>query len=190
MRLPFATRNAGKARELAALLAPHGVEVVQDPRGYPEVQADTLEEVARFGAAHLRQAGLAPPFALEDSGLFVAALKGFPGVYSRHALDTLGCGGLLRLMRDVEAESRQASFQAVLAYVDPAGELHLFRGTCRGRIAERAAGSGGFGFDPLFVPEGGERTFAQMPPGEKDRRSHRAEAARALAAFLGKTAKR
>ncbi|HLF16181.1 MAG TPA: non-canonical purine NTP pyrophosphatase, partial [Candidatus Thermoplasmatota archaeon] len=80
MRLTFVTGNPGKARELAAALAPHGVEVVQDPRGYPEMQADTLDEVAAFGADHLLASGLPPPFVLEDAGLFVDALQGFPGV--------------------------------------------------------------------------------------------------------------
>ncbi len=177
-------------RELQALLGPHGIEVVQDPRGYPEVQADTLEEVARSGAEHLLRTGLAPPFVLEDSGLFVGALKGFPGVYSRHTLDTIGCSGLLKLMEGFEKEMRGAAFRTVLAYVDAAGATHLFDGACKGRIAERAAGAGGFGFDAVFCPEGTSRTFAEMAPQEKDAVSHRGKAVRAFAAFLGKAAKR
>ena len=190
MRLRFVTGNPGKAGELRGLLSPLGVEVFQDPRGYPEIQAATLEEVAKAGAAWLQAQGCPPPFVLEDSGLFVAALKGFPGVYSRYALDTLGCDGLLRLLRETPARDRGAEFRASLAYVDPTGATHLFSGTCRGRIAERPAGGGGFGFDPLFLPEGASRTFAEMDPVEKGRRSHRGEAARAFSAFLEKAAKR
>lgn len=188
-RLTFVTGNAGKARELQGLLAPLGIEVVQDARGYPEVQAHTLAEVAEAGARHLLASGLAPPFLLEDSGLFVAALRGFPGVYSRHALDTIGCAGLLKLMADVELETRTAAFQAHLLYVDPGGGLHGFEGACPGRIAERAAGAGGFGFDPVFQPRGHDRTFAEMDAAEKATLSHRGQAVRAFLGFLDKSTK-
>lgn len=187
--LTFVTGNAGKVAELRALLKPRGIAVRQDDRGYPEVQADTLREVAEEGARHLLASGLTPPFVLEDSGLFVAALRGWPGVYSRHALDTVGVPGLLRLMADVEHEMRSASFQACLLYVDAAGRLHAFEGACQGRIAERAAGTGGFGFDPAFVARGQDRTFAELPAAEKAARSHRGQAVRAFLEFLDKTAK-
>jgi XTP/dITP diphosphohydrolase len=188
-RLTFVTGNRGKAEELRALCAPLGIEVAQDPRGYPEVQADTLAEVAEEGARHLLASGLAPPFLLEDSGLFVAALRGFPGVYSRHALDTIGTAGLLRLLAGVELETRTAAFQAHLLYVDAGGRLHGFDGTCPGRIAERAAGSGGFGFDPVFVPRGHDRTFAEMDAAAKSALSHRGQAVRAFLAFLEESTK-
>ena len=187
--LRFVTGNAGKAAELRALLEPLGIAVEQDGRGYPERQADTLAEVADAGARHLLGAGLKPPFVLEDSGLFVAALRGFPGVYSRHALDTIGVPGLLRLLADVEAEMRSAAFQARLLYVDAAGTLHGFDGACPGRIAERPAGGNGFGFDPVFVPRGHDRTFAEMDADAKAALSHRGQAARAFLGFLKKTAK-
>jgi XTP/dITP diphosphohydrolase len=186
--LTFVTGNAGKVAEMAALLAPLGIQVVADGRGYPEVQAETLREVTEAGARHLLASGLRPPFILEDSGLFVGALKGFPGVYSRHALDTVGTAGLLRLLRDVELESRGAAFQADLAYVDPAGAVHHFAGTCPGRIPERPSGSGGFGFDPVFAPAGHTLTFAAMDPAEKSRLSHRGQAAILLARHLARTA--
>src|SRR5687767_726482 len=188
-RVTFVTGNAGKARELREQLAPFGIDVTQDPRGYPEVQADTLAEVAEAGARHLLAEGLRPPFLLEDSGLFVAALRGFPGVYSRHALDTIGCAGILKLLADVELESRAAAFQAHLLYVDAAGGLHGFDGACPGRIAERAAGAGGFGFDPVFEPRGNGRTFAEMDAAEKSALSHRGQAVRAFLAFLEKSTK-
>ena len=188
-RLVFVTGNAGKAAELRAQLKPRGIAVVQDDRGYPEVQADTLREVAEAGAQHLLANGLAPPFVLEDSGLFVAALRGWPGVYSRHALDTVGIAGLLRLMAGVELEMRSAAFQACLLYVDPAGRMHAFEGSASGRIADRAAGSGGFGFDPVFVPRGHDRTFAEMDATEKAALSHRGAAVRAFLEFLDETAK-
>lgn len=189
--LTFVTGNAGKVAELQALCKPLGITVVQDARGYPEVQADTLAEVCAAGADHLLAAGLKPPFVLEDSGLFVAALRGFPGVYSRHALDTIGCAGLLRLLRDTEHEVRTAAFQTHLLYVDADGRRHGFDGTCRGRIADQAAGTGGFGFDPVFVPDGepSGRTFAQLPAARKNELSHRGHAVRAFLAHLAKSAK-
>lgn len=188
-RLAFVTGNAGKFAELRDQLKPRGIAVVQDRRGYPEIQAGTLHEVAEAGARHLLATGLKPPFVLEDSGLFVAALRGWPGVYSRHALDTVGIPGLLKLMADVEAEMRTAAFQACLLYVDAGGHLHAFEGTCPGRIAERASGTGGFGFDPVFVPRGGSRTFAELAAPEKAAASHRGQAVRAFLAFLDETAK-
>lgn len=187
--LTFVTGNAGKAAELRAQLKPRGIAVAQDDRGYPEIQADTLRAVAEAGARHLLAEGLRPPFVLEDSGLFVAALRGWPGVYSRHALDTVGIPGLLRLMADVEREMRTAAFQACLAYADAAGKVHLFEGACPGRIADRPAGTGGFGFDPVFIARGHDRTFAELDPAEKAAASHRGLAGRAFLEFLDKTAK-
>jgi|SRR5688572_33187 len=188
-QLTFVTGNAGKAAELRAQLKPRGIAVVQDGRGYPEVQADALREVAEAGARHLLAAGLRPPFVLEDSGLFVAALRGWPGVYSRHALDTVGIPGLLRLMAPVEKEMRTAAFQACLLYADAAGKLHAFEGSCPGRIADQPAGTGGFGFDPVFVPRGHDQTFAEMDATEKRALSHRGAAVRAFLEFLDETAK-
>src|SRR5688572_15641805 len=187
--LVFVTGNAGKVAELRAQLKPRGIAVVQDDRGYPEVQADTLREVAEAGAKHLLATGLRPPFVLEDSGLFVAALRGWPGVYSRHALDTVGIPGLLRVMAPVEKEMRTAAFQACLLYADAAGKLHAFEGSCPGRIADQPAGTGGFGFDPVFVPRGHDQTFAEMDATEKRALSHRGAAVRAFLEFLDETAK-
>ncbi len=193
--ITFVTGNAGKVAELQELLDPLGISLVADDRGYPEIQHEQLAGVAQAGAGYLLATGLEPPFILEDSGLFVTALKGFPGVYSRHALDTIGCQGLLALLRDVELESRSAAFQANVCYVDPHGRPHHFSGTCRGRIAERTAGSGGFGFDPIFIPDdtpSGARpaqTFGEMEQAQKNQVSHRARAGQALAAWLQAPAK-
>jgi len=180
-RLTFVTRNKGKFQEALGVLGPLGYDLVQDARGYPELQAETLEEVARAGVEHLRAAGgPAPPFFLEDAGLFVDALGGFPGVYSAYVYKTIGNQGLLRLL---EGRPRTARFEAVLAYHD--GEsTRLFRGACPGRIVEQERGTGGFGFDPIFVPEGEGRTFGEMDLAEKERVSHRARALDALAAAL------
>lgn len=188
--LRFITGNAGKAKELALALEPHGWNVVQTNADCPEIQADSLEEVAEASARHLLDAGVEPPFVLEDAGLFVGALNGFPGVYSRHALETIGCAGLLRLLANVEPEVRSAAFRACLTYVDAAGTIQSFPGTCKGTIAARARGNQGFGFDSVFVPEGDARTFGEMDAAEKGGFSHRAKAAEAFVSHLIQSAKR
>ncbi len=184
--ITFVTGNAGKVDEMRALLDPLGVAIIPDGRGYPEIQHDALEGVAEAAAGYLLATGVEPPFLLEDAGLFVSALQGFPGVYSRHALETIGNEGVLRLLQDVELESRGAAFRANLCYVDPDGVPHHFEGTCKGRIAERPGGDLGFGFDPIFIPDGEARTFAQLDPAEKNEISHRGAAGRAFAAWLTK----
>lgn len=188
--ITFVTGNAGKVAELQALLEPLGWSIQQDRRGYPEVQADTLAAVCDAGATALLASGLNPPFLLEDSGLFVSALRGFPGVYSRHALDTIGCAGILRLLQHVELELRTASFQSHLLFVDAEGNRHGFSGQCKGSIANVPAGQGGFGFDPIFCPStGAGATFAQQTPAQKNEISHRGHAVRAFLAHLAKSAK-
>lgn len=180
-RLTLVSGNAGKLAEVRAHLAPLGWQVEADRRGYPEVQAETLAEVTAFGADWLLAHGLGPPFALEDSGLFVDALGGFPGVQSRHALEHIGLEGLLRL---VAGRDRTARFRTDLLYVDAAGGRHHLAGECVGTLADAPRGAGGFGYDPLFVPRGASRTFAEMTVEEKGALSHRGQAVQALARLL------
>ncbi len=179
MRLAFITSNPGKVEEAKRYFEPLGVEVYQLHISYPEIQADTLEEVAEYGARWLAER-IDGPFFLDDSGLFIEALKGFPGVYSAYVYKTLGYWGILKLL---EGESnRKAYFKSVIAYWD--GELHIFRGKVDGRITEEPRGSGGFGFDPVFIPEGFDRTFAEMTTEEKNAISHRGRALKAFATWL------
>jgi XTP/dITP diphosphohydrolase len=179
MRIQFATGNVGKLAEAQAHLEPLGHRVESARVDVLEIQADTLEEVARFKAENLLEQ-LSPPFFVEDAGLFVDALHGFPGVYSAYAYKTLGDAGLLNLLAH-EAANRLAHFQAVIAYVDPHGQLHLFSGRIEGSISNTPQGEGGFGYDPVFIPKGHERTFAQLTPAEKNAISHRGRALKALA---------
>ncbi len=182
--LQFITGNEGKVRELQTLLEPKGINVVQHDFGYPEIQADSLEDVSTAAVGYLLAMEVEPPFVLEDAGLFISGLNGFPGVYSRHALDTIGCDGVLRLMQDHELEMRTAAFRACLTHVDEERNFHHHLGTCKGRIADQAAGTHGFGFDPIFIPDGHDRTFAEMTDEEKGQLSHRGAAARKFAASL------
>lgn len=178
--ITFVTGNAGKLREMQAHLAPLGVTVHQDARGYPEIQADTLQEVARAGAESLLASGLKPPFILEDAGLFVDTLQGFPGPYSAYAQATIGNQGILDLMQG--KNGRKAHFAACLTYVSK--EIQQFAGRVDGIIANEAAGEDGFGYDPIFVPRGETRNFAQMSASEKSQMSHRGRAIDAFVAWL------
>ncbi len=177
--LVFYTSNRAKYEEARSVLGARGFPVRWQRRSLVEPQASTLEAVVR---AKLRQVA-APPrgFALvEDSGLFVPSLGGFPGVYSSYVLKTLGLEGLLRALR---GQRRNASFVAVVGLAGR-GMLRLGRGEVRGSLAPTPRGRGGFGFDPVFIPEGHSQTFAQMGSEGKALLSHRTRALRGLIRFL------
>ena len=175
----FVTTNDGKFREVSELLASKGIEIGRLDASYPEVQADTLEEVVRYGMSQIPEGE--GDIVVDDSGLFIDRLGGFPGVYSSYAFKTLGCQGILKLM--LGWKGRDASFETCFG-LRIGGELHVFKGKCVGVISEDMRGKGGFGFDPIFIPKGSRRTFAQMTVEEKNDLSHRGRAARSLARFL------
>lgn len=156
----------------------HGYELEHIRTSYPEIQAETLEDTIRPGLEWLMQRHKVP-LIIDDSGLFVDALKGFPGVYSSYVFKTVGCDGILRLMDGVK--DRSARFECCIGFVVPGGEPHITKGIAKGSISETKAGSGGFGYDPIFVPEGHSRTYAELDIAEKNRISHRG---RAIANFL------
>jgi len=175
--LRFVTTNDGKWLEVSLVFAEHSVRVERINARVLEIQSDDLAEIARASAldAYAKFGG---DVVVEDAGLFVEALNGFPGPYSSYVFRTIGIDGLLRLMRG--ARDRSAVFRSAVAHVDREGKVSVFLGEVRGFIAESPRGTGGFGFDPVFVPEGSERTFAEMTPEEKNLRSHRAKAVREL----------
>jgi len=181
MIVRFVTGNAGKLQEAAAQLASAGVQVEAAPAPVVEIQADSLEAVARSKAEQAAKA-VRPPFFVEDAGLFIHALNGFPGVYSAPVYKTLGNQGVLRLLEGVG--DRSAHFEAVIVFVDAARASHVFHGQVQGTIAPRADGEGGFGFDPIFIPTGAAKTFARLSPPEKAAVSHRGNALRLLARHL------
>ena len=183
MKLGLVTSNAGKLRELVAALEPAGHTVAQRALEYPEVQAASLGAVVEFGLEWLAQRHAGEALLIDDAGLFVDALGGFPGVYSRYAYDTIGPAGVLALLGD--GAERSAEFRCVLGLLLPNDSRQLFRGSCRGRITRTPRGNGGFGYDPVFVPAGDERTFAELPLAEKNTVSHRGRALAALAVYLG-----
>jgi len=156
----------------------HGYEVEHIKTKYPEIQAETLEDTIVPGLQWLIERYDRPLF-IDDSGLFVDALKGFPGVYSSYVFKTVGCDGILRLMRGTE--DRTARFECCIGYMAPGGEPVIAKGVAHGTISHEMAGSGGFSYDPIFVPEGHTRTYAQIDVVEKNTMSHRG---RAVAKFL------
>jgi XTP/dITP diphosphohydrolase len=176
----FITSNKGKALEAKAKFSTFNIDVVQKNLGYPEIQADTLEDVAFFGADEV-QKRFSHPFFLEDAGLFIDALNGFPGVYSAYVYYTVGCSGILKLLESLDYNKRKACFKSVIVFVEPNRKPLIFTGECKGIISEKILGNRGFGFDPIFIPDGEEKTFAQMETEEKNRFSHRGKSLEKLA---------
>jgi non-canonical purine NTP pyrophosphatase (RdgB/HAM1 family) len=207
-RIVLATKNRGKLRELGALLDEPRIELVSladvaPPDFDVEETGTTFEENARLKAeAVARLTGL--PALADDSGLEVDALGGRPGVYSKryageNVTDAENNARLLEELDGVAEPQRTARFVCVLALAEPSAKGHdepapsavetrlLVRGTCEGHIAAAARGAAGFGYDPLFVPEGlSGRTLGEATAAEKNGLSHRGEAIRALAPALSR----
>ncbi len=163
---------------MSELLGERGIETVKENIPCPEIQADTLEEVVLFCIKWLE--GTNGVFLIDDSGLFIDALHGFPGVYSAYAFKTIGNDGILRLMENVPEGNRTAHFETVFA-LGGAGETLLFRGDCSGKIADKTRGTDGFGYDPIFIADDGDgRTFGEMSVAEKNEISHRGRAVRKM----------
>ena len=210
MVLWFMTGNKGKVTEAAEHFSKYGIIVKQFDFEAIEPQAEDLESVA---LAKIEQAipHLPDPedmLLVEDAGLFIDALDGFPGVYSSYVLDTIGSHGILKLLEHLQSEDpiqdgklRSANFQAVsVLYHD--GQTIVAEGLCPGRISHNESGEGGFGFDPIFVPadldvsgdalEVGEigststhgQTFASISLEEKQLYSHRSRALASLVTYL------
>jgi XTP/dITP diphosphohydrolase len=188
MRLVLASRNPHKLRELRALVHPHELLTVADAVELPPETGDTFAENA-LPKARAAAAASGMPAIADDSGIEAAALEGAPGVQSaRFAGETAtDAQNLAKLLREVPADGdRRIRYVCALAYVDPSGGERLFEGLCEGLLAHAPRGSGGFGYDPAFIPNDapGERTMAELSPDEKDAISHRGRAARALVAWL------
>ena len=189
-RLLLATRNAGKLAELQRLLvsAVPGVEVVglRDVPEYPEVPETgaTFADNALLKAREaVRYTGL--PAVADDSGITVDALNGMPGILSarwsgRHGDDAANTALLLAQIHDVPDERRGAAFVCAAALVTPEGGERVVEREWRGRVVREPRGTNGFGYDPVFVPDGLQLTSAELAPEEKDARSHRAQAFAAL----------
>lgn len=182
----FATGNFNKFNEARRILAEYGIAAAMLRVKNVEIQSDSLEEIAKasvidaFNTSHL-------PVIVEDAGLFVNALEGFPGPYAAYVYKTISNPGLLKLMENVK--NRRATFRSVIAFYDGQSEPICFEGEANGTIAyDEIWGKlkTGFGFDPIFQPRGSEKTFAEMPIEEKNCFSHRANAFRKFAQWYKK----
>jgi XTP/dITP diphosphohydrolase len=192
-RFVLATTNVHKAEEMRAVLGALDVELLARPPEVPEVAEteDTLEANAALKARALVAATGLPAIA-DDTGLFVAALGGRPGVRSaryagENASDEQNVQKLLGELVGVADLERQAQFRTVIVVAYPDGQSVTSLGILDGYIARNPRGIEGFGYDPVFVPEGREgRTLAELTPEEKNALSHRGKALRALAVTLGR----
>ena len=195
-RLVVASRNEHKIKEIQAILAdqPWQVLTAHDFPGFPEVVEDgsTLEANAIKKAKEI--AAFTGCLALaDDTGLEVDALGGKPGVHSARfagpkATYEENNRKLLRLLEGVPPEERTARFRCVIAIAEPDGNVHVVEGKCEGLIGFAAKGEGGFGYDPLFIVDGLEKTFAELSPEEKNRVSHRGRALQLAAELLAELA--
>jgi XTP/dITP diphosphohydrolase len=190
MQFVLASRNLHKLRELEALLCPHGLEPLPPDVELPPETGTTFAENASAKALAAAQ-GTGRAALADDSGIAVAALGGRPGIHSARfaGKDATDEENLAKLLRELDgATDRRAAYVCALALVEPGGEPRVFEARCVGRLIEDPRGSGGFGYDPIFVPDdyadGPEQTMAELAPAEKDAISHRGRAARALLAWL------
>ena len=179
----FVTQNAHKYQEARRILDPFGIKIRMLASPKTEIQSTNLGEVAKFAAEEAAEKHNRRVL-VEDSGLFVRVLNGFPGPFSSYVHETIGVEGLLRLMS--RQTRREAYFQASLALASPRESSQEFSGKVRGTISHKSVGTNGFGFDPIFIPRGTRKTFAQGGSQFKDKYSHRATAFRKLAVWYVK----
>lgn len=185
----LASRNKGKLKEIKAILQKFGMETIsRDDAGIPtfevEETGNTFEENSLLKAQAIMDVAHVITIA-DDSGLEVDALSGAPGIYSaRYAGENCTFEDnnrkLLQELEGVPEEQRGAAFVSVITMLFPDGEKLVARGECRGKILTELRGEEGFGYDPLFMPEGENRSFAEMTSEEKNRISHRAKSLQIL----------
>ena len=182
MILKVITSNPGKVREYREVFSKLDIEVDHQKIPYDEIQTTDLREVVRKGMDHLRSIGLCD-FIIDDSGIFIDALNGFPGVFSAYALKSIENEGILKLMENVT--EREANFQCCIG-CNIKGNDVIVLGRCDGVILMRSKGKEGFGFDPIFSHDG-KRSFAEISMEEKNGVSHRGNAVRLLMEEIKRT---
>jgi len=184
----FITGNNHKFKEIKKLFQKEELdyELKQKTAATIEIQASSIKEVALFKLNSVKT-NFNNSYFVEDAGFFIdVPLKGFPGVYSKFVLNTIGNKGILKLINDFQ--NTAAHFEAVIAlYFQPLNEILVFEGTVEGKVSEKIRGMGGFGFDPIFIPkEIPTSTFAEITTEEKNSVSHRGKAWKKMFEFLKK----
>jgi XTP/dITP diphosphohydrolase len=188
MRLVLATRNEHKLRELSSLMAPYELDPLPENVRLPPETGTTFADNA-LGKARAAASATGRPTVADDSGIEASALGGAPGVWSaRYAGDGASDeANLAKLLHEVPDDGdRRVAYVCALAYVEPGGREEVVHGRCEGVLAREPRGSGGFGYDPAFVPDDSpdDRTMAELTPEEKDAISHRGRAGRELRSRL------
>lgn len=188
--LIFASHNAGKIKEIKQMLQPLGIEVKSSGDiDFPDVEetGSTFAENSLLKSQQIAKFANMPCIA-DDSGLCVDALGGAPGVYSaRYAPNRDFNAGMDKLLSEISASNssdRSAHFSCVISLAYPDGKYELFEGRVNGKIAEQKHGAGGFGYDPIFIPEGYDKSFAELGPEIKNQISHRGRAMLKLLDYL------
>lgn len=180
--LAFVTSNRHKFEEAERMFRDEGISIRWVKQSYEEIQADTTEEISMQSAIQVSRE-LKTRFFLDDTGLYINSLSGFPGPYSSYVFRTIGNNGILKLL---DGRDRDASFTTVVTYYDGVG-FQQFSGTVKGTICFTETGKSGFGYDPIFVPKGMEISLSQMDPDQKNEVSHRGIAIRKLIAHIKKS---
>ena len=191
-RIALATRNEHKLIEITRICADWPVQwvTIRDPNRFPDVEesGETYLDNAALKTRAVADA-LGIPAIADDSGIEVDALGGRPGPRSARfagpdATDGRNLAELIRSVRGIPAAGLTARYRCVAAFAEPGDEVIAAEGLCEGTLTTRPRGAGGFGYDPIFLPVGWDRTMAELAPDEKDRISHRGRAFRALRALL------
>ena len=185
MKLVLATRNSGKVREISEMLEVHNEIELLSLHNYPDAP-DVVEDGVTYEENAIKKAAMLAEYTghltiADDSGLEVDALDGAPGVHSaryagENASDQDRIAKLLGALQDVPDDQRSARFICVVAIAEPLSESEIVRGVCEGHIIHMPRGEAGFGYDPVFVPMGYDKTFAELGDNIKNQISHRAKA--------------
>ena len=177
------TENPDKFREAKSILDAQGIQIRQLKQAKVEVQDSNLENIARFAVrtARVNPRGL---LLVEDSGLFINALGGFPGPFSSYVYKTIGLKGIIAL---IQGKRRSAYFQSSIAVGSIGLQPRVFTGIVKGSVSGKIAGTAGFGYDPIFVPVGLQETFGQTSEDFKNKNSHRARAFLKFAKWYNKS---
>ena len=169
LTINFVTSNLGKVKEFRQILEPK-IKVNHIKMSYPEIRSDNSEEIARHSAEMLANK-FKKNVVVEDSGLFIKELNDFPGTYSATVHKKIGLEGIINLMKDIK--DRDCEYKSAVAYCEPGKDAISFLGTEKGKIAESIRGTFGFGHDPIFIPEGSNKTYGEMKNVEEIKKFRR-----------------
>ena len=181
MEIKIVSGNYNKFLEIKKLLEKYNIEAVWIEYEPQEIQSEYIEEVAVNKAIKSLEI-IAPPLLVEDSALCIKALKGFPGPFSSYIFKKIGNDGILKLMLDIE--DREAEFISVIALCINVRIIKIFTGKVKGLISKEKRGRFGFGYDPIFIPNGYNKTLAEMSIEDKNLISHRGKAVMKLVNYL------